>query len=212
MKRYSFAENSKESIIPYVQSPNKKAKNAYITVLKVYKFNPCALVAVFVKNGDDEKAGFSNDLAVMIKEGHEETKKLKLIPVIGDRRVLGVDEVKVLKSNGYNWRVFFRILSDGEMVDVDKVANKFGDDLAKFFNKEISQKWKYPEPCEFYGIENGGAFADPVRSLSTFVMPKSVVAYCRFCFSGGIESGAFFEDSELMDELFPGVEDPKELF
>ena len=212
MKRYSFAENNKESIIPYTQSPKKKKKIMYRTVLKVFKFNPCALVAVFYKNNEDDKPGFTNDLTKTIKEGDEETKKLKLIPVFGDRRILGIDEFKVLKVNGYNWRVYFRILTNVEMVDVGKVANKFGDDLETFFNKEISQKWKYPEATEFYGVENGGAFSNPIQNLSAFVMPRSVIEYCRFCFAKAIEDGEFFENAELMEELFPGVDNPRDLF
>lgn len=212
MKRYNFANNKKKgSIIPYMKSPKKAKPGRYLTVLKIYRFDPMACVCVFTKNGDDSKPAFTKGLSDAIKDDVDWIKPLKLLPITANRKVMDIDEEKALKVNGYNWRVFIKIFTDNEMNDTDKAARSFGTKLAKLFNDNISQKWKYPEDCEFWGVENQGAFAE-IKNLSSFVMQETVVDYCSYCFADSLEDGSFFEQKELLEELFPGVDDPKNLF
>ena len=207
MKRFSVpADNNKK----FFESRKKKPKND-ATVLHVIILNPYALVAQFNQGDDENLHGYTADLKAAIENKEEWVKEFKLLDKDFDRRIPGVEPPRKYRfKDKYSWRVFVRIMSDSEMSDVDDFANKFGKKLAKAFNDNASTKWDYPKKTEFAGVKNKGNA--PIDSLSSYLMPESVVFFCNFCFEKSIKSGDFFENDDLMAVMFPGVENPKLLF
>lgn len=208
MKRFSVeADNNKKTY----QSFKKKPKNE-ATVLHLIKLHPYALVAQFNQGDDDNLHGYTADLKKAIDNKAEWLKEFELLPHDFDRRVPGIKPPQQYKfKEKYSWRVFVHILSDSEMNDVDNFADKFGKKLAKAFNDNISKRWDYPKKTEFAGVKNKGKKA-VIDNLPSYLMPHSVVAYCKYCFESSIKTGAFFKNNELMELLFPGVENPSYLF
>ena len=214
MKRFAFSNNNKKDFNPYY-SPNskKKAKTLPGAVqLAIIKFNPMALVVELTKNAYNDRPAFTAHFGKDVNDKAEWVRPFKLLPFDSNRRMQGVEPPEpMIFDEIYHWRVFIRILSDEEMGDVDTFARMFGRRLAKAFEENISMKWRYPKPTVFVGVRNEGV-SSRVSYISTYIMPEAVVEYCRFAFYDAIEDGTLFENTELMNALFPNVTNPSILF
>ena len=205
MKRYSTAPSTKGGFSP---KSNKKIKVATnITLIKVFKMNPCALRFYAVKKWKNDIAGYTHDLTMALNENKYFVQNLK-IKCIGERRNPHNDEP--LQSKGYNWRMCICVLEEDELDDADDVAEEWGKKITKLFQDKIGPNFRFPEVFEFGGVENKGS--DEIHSVSRFLTCKSVVDVCKALFADKIEDGSFFHDDELIFELFAGVNNVRALF
>ena len=143
-------------------------------------------------------------------ENADYVKHLNII-YVGNRKIFGSKtDSPMITNGGWNWHVYLRLVQDSEFDTIDLVARKWGHDIVDVFNNTIvPTKFSRVEKFEYGGIKD---WAQPIRSLSSYIVRNSVVKFCEQVYSDSIESGSFFADESLMDELFPGVEDPKILF
>ena len=170
--------------------------------------NPCTLGAWFVKKNNGNIAGYSKDLVDAFFDNGEPARDLKLTAVV-NRKVLGTVNTEMM-SRGYNWKMFLRSLDDEEVDNVDNVAMEWGEKNAEAMNVHFAPKFKYLEIFEFGCIVNKGS--DFVNSISNYVMRRDVILFCKRAYKEAIEDMSFFQDKDLMVELFPNEENVKVFF
>ena len=195
-------------------SPEKGKRLKYIpgniTSVKVIKANPGVLLAVAEKKWNNNIPGFTRFLTAALFDNADYVKPLNIV-YVANRMVPGsTTNEPMITNGGWNWHVYLRLVQDSEFDTIDLVARKWGQDIVDVFNNTIvPTKFSRVEKFEYGGIKD---WAQPIRSLSSYIVQNSVVKFCEQVYSDSIESGSFFADESLMDELFPGVEDPKILF
>ena len=191
-------------------SPAKKGKTVprNASEIKVIKMNPCTLGAWVVKKWNGNIAGYIKDLIDAFYENGEPARDLKITAVV-NRKMFGTADTEMM-SKGYNWKMILRTLEDEELDDVDKVAVEWGEKIAETMNVHFAPKFKYLEIFEFGCIINKGS--DLVNSINNYVIRRDVILFCKMAFTEAIEDMSFFQDKELMVELFPNKKNVMVLF
>jgi len=170
--------------------------------------NPCTLGAWVVKKWNGNIAGYIKDLIDAFFEKEKLARDLKIAAIV-NRKVFGTADTEMM-SKGYTWKMILRTLEDEELDDVDNVAVEWGEKIAQTMNVHFVPKFRYPEVFEFGCIVNKGS--EVVNSIRNYVMRKDVILYCKLAYKEAIEDMTFFDDKDLMAELFPGEENVKGLF
>ena len=205
-------------------SPDKGKMLKYIpgniNLIKVFRANPGLLAAVLAKKWNSNIPGFTRYLTEALFDNADYVKHLNII-YVDNRKIFGsnTDSPMVTNSHqwspmvtngGWNWHMYLRLVQERELDSINDVARKWGQDIVDLFNNTIV-------PTKFTRIEyfEFGEIVDSeksVCSISLYIVQNSVVKFCIQEYFVSIEDGTFFEDKSLMDELFPGVKEPKSLF
>ena len=190
----------------------KKQKKAWIpsniTMIRVVLMNPQVISFYAYKAWKPENVGFTRPLTKMIDEDDEAVSHLK-IKFVGNRKVPGSMNTPLLTKGEWNWVMYLRPLTDQDMDDIFGFARKWGQDVVDFFNnKVVPEKFDRPEVFQLDDIcsdESG------ILDISDHLVRRSVVQYVKEFFDKGIKDGSFFEEGDLLDAFFPGVEDVRAL-
>ena len=210
MKSYvnkSTKRKSNQVMNTYHGSPSKK-KPVTIKVI-VKQLNPYTLGAYF-ENEDGSTPYYWNLIKALEKE-EEWTKKLNIAMTVKRRESNGGIDIPMRNSEKSElfWHMFVRFIDVKDLKNSATIANKWGKDLALAMSHQDMKNRKAWFPVKKF------CFTDvqhDVENLSDNVVQMDVVAIVPVLFQDIVESKAIFDDKELCDVLFPGVEDPIFLF
>ena len=195
-----------------LENVEKKRKKAWvpsnITMIRVVLMNPELLSFYAYKAWKPELVGYTRPLTKMLDDEDESVLPLK-IKFVTNRKVPGSDNTPLLTKGDWNWVTYLRPLVGDEVNDAFDIAKKWGQDVVDLFNNTIVPKC-FTRP-EVFRLDAVSSDESAILNISDHLIQRSVISYVKEFFMDQINDGSFFEDDDILDVFFPGVEDVSSL-
>ena len=144
----------------------------------------------------------------MVEENDKAADHLQ-IKFIGNRKVPGSANDPLLTKGDWNWVMYMRPLTSDELDNIFTFARKWGEDVVALFNNHIVPK-HFDRP-EVFQLDDINTDDSAIIGITNHLIQRSVIGYVKEFFHKEIKDGSFFDEHELLDVFFPGVDDVRAL-
>ena len=193
----------KKTVLKKAYNKSFESKKFVPDIVLTEVYEPGIIAAKVVKGYDKSKPAFVNELVKLV-----DAKKDKRLDKIGLSKMTyirkdDVTDESLLDSNGYPIRCFLKYVEDDNK-QVEE-AKKFGEGI-----KELLNSFEYKFRTEF--VYGGDMTKESQELAGKKLLSCDVNHYSYNCYLPYIKDGSFFDDTYLMESLYPNDDDPKRHF